>query len=628
MSEKTSVVRYDKDGGKVDMKLQNEDAASCVRLRNEADPVGIHFENISCSVRAGLSFWRNERKLILKSVSGDFEAGKFTAIIGPSGSGKSTLMDIISGYRLKDVTGNVYVNGSQSNIKQLTKKSGYIMQDDKLQQLLTIEEAMMFAANVKLRANLRISAKRAMVMEILKNFSLVDHIHTLTKNLSGGQRKRLAIALELISNPPVLFLDEPTSGLDSKAAKQCLEILRQLSFEGRTVVCSIHQPSTLMLNLFHNAYMLADGRCVYQGSVNNFLPFLTANELECPVYHNPVEFLIEICVFAPETHINGLVNSINNGKSQEWLDNPTCWTSIPLEKSRENVSRKNSKVQRIQYATPFFLQLFHLLKRIFLISSRDRFLTYLALGANIATGLALGGFFYNIGNNAKKVFVNLNVVFLWVMFVMYNALTSRVVTFPNELPVIKREHFNRWYSLKAYFIASTIGDIPVQVICVSLFMSIVYYLTGQPVEIKRFSYSTLTLILIAIIFQDYGICVGTLLDVQTGFIFGVFSTFPWVMFSGFFLYARDTPQIFRKLFDLSIVRRGFEAIVISLIGFDRKPFACYDVFCAFRFPEFVSRIIDIDLDNFEKDIMFLVITLLITKLCCFFALMYKISWKR
>lgn len=59
MSEKTSVVRYDKDGGKVDMKLQNEDAASCIRLRNEADPVGIHFENISCSVRAGLSFWRN-----------------------------------------------------------------------------------------------------------------------------------------------------------------------------------------------------------------------------------------------------------------------------------------------------------------------------------------------------------------------------------------------------------------------------------------------------------------------------------------------------------------------------------------------------------------------------------------
>ncbi|XKL67552.1 hypothetical protein PGB90_003043 [Kerria lacca] len=614
------------------------DDTTCIPFEKKTDVINIHFENITFTVPVNkYNFCRKRKKDILKNISGDFQSGKLTAIIGPSGSGKSTLMDIISGFRLRNVSGCIYVNGKEKNIKQLTKKSSYIMQDDVLQPLITVLEAMMFAANIKLQQNLSDNYKRCRVTKILKNFSLDEQTNTLTQNLSGGQRKRLAIALELISNPPILFLDEPTSGLDSKSAKQCLEILRGLSEEGRTIVCSIHQPSTSLLNLFHNAYMLSNGKCIYQGKVDNLIPYLKMNDIECPVYHNPVEYgngktkviaLIEICVFASEMEVDQLVQSVDNGKSQKWLENTSRSDSIP--NTIENMENEISSdfEEHFQYSTSFTHQFCCLLKRIALVSSRDMFLTHLIFASNIIVGLGLGTFLLNIGNDGSRVMTNFNLLFFCLMFVMYNALTSRIVTFPQEMLLIKRECFNRWYSLNAYYLASTMGNIPVQTIGVISFVLIVYYFSGQPLEWFRFSLAILILVLLALIFQDYGICVGTLFNVQNGLVVGIFSTTPWVMFSGFLLYYRDTPPMFSWLFKTSVLRRAFEALAISVYGFNRKPLECSKIYCHFKYPDFFLKNVDVDCNDFYVDLSIMLFSILLVKLCCYLALKYKISTKR
>lgn len=132
---------------------------------------------------------------------------------------------------------------------------------------------------------------------------LNETLGTRCSSLSGGERKRLSIALEMIDDRPVLYCDEPTSGLDSSAAAYTIHMLRTLSQdEGRTVVCTIHQPSASIYEMFDSVYVLATGRCIYRGSAPETVPYLSAElGLDCPRYHNPADFCT-FCFILQELH--------------------------------------------------------------------------------------------------------------------------------------------------------------------------------------------------------------------------------------------------------------------------------------------------------------------------------------
>lgn len=220
--------------------------------------INVEFQNLTYSVKN--NGYKSETIEILKSIHGVFQAGHLTGILGPSGSGKTTLLNILSGYISSGSSGIIKVNGKLRQMETFRKVSAYIMQEDAIPNFLSVDEIMMLSAKLKLGNKVPLAEKEIIIKEILTVLGLQNCNRTRTENLSGGERKRLSIALELVNNPPIIFLDEPTTGLDTVAAKQCIDTLNILSSQGRTVICTIHQPpSSLCQNfnqLMDNAFIV------------------------------------------------------------------------------------------------------------------------------------------------------------------------------------------------------------------------------------------------------------------------------------------------------------------------------------------------------------------------------------
>ncbi|ALC37935.1 CG31689 [Drosophila busckii] len=597
-------------------------------------PVDIEFCDISYSVPAGQL---RGNKTILKSVSGKFRNGQITAIMGPSGAGKSTLMNILAGYKTSQLSGSVLINGKERNLRRFRKLSCYIMQDDVLIAQLTVREAMMVAANLKLGKNMIAYAKCVVVEEILDTIGLKESASTFTCNLSGGQRKRLSIALELVNNPPVMFFDEPTSGLDSSTCFQLISLLKSLARGGRTIVCTIHQPSARLFEKFDHLYLLAQGQCMYEGRVAGLVPYLSSLGYECPSYHNPADYVLEVAsgeygeavpklVQAPIADdddaaagsadelaelkpprleaqqsqnsdcsvINNLpanedscsFNSSKGAQSQNAIAGSNsnavvgCMTSL-LDSHESVVTLPN----KTGFPTSGWQQFWILLKRSFRTIMRDRMLTHMRLFSHVIVGAIIGMIYYDVGNEASKIMSNAGCIFFVSLFTTFTAMMPTILTFPTEMSVFVREHLNYWYSLKAFYFAKTIADIPFQIVFSSVFVLVVYYLTSQPMELERVSMFVIICVLNSLVAQSLGLLIGAGMNVETGVFLGPVTTIPTILFSGFFVNFDTIPTYLQWVTYVSYVRYGLEGAMVSIYGMDRAKLHCNEIYCHHRVPK-------------------------------------------
>ena len=625
-------------------------------------PVEIEYDNLTYSVperhtRRWIGQCRSY-KTILKGISGKIKPGELTAIMGPSGAGKSTLMNILAGYRTSNIMGDLNINGKPRDARRFRKMSSYIMQsDESLAPHLTVGEAMSVASKLKLGDDKTTEAKKTVVNEILDTLGLDDCYNTRTSMLSGGQRKRLAIALELVNNPPVMFFDEPTSGLDSSSCLQCISLLKQLAREGRTIVCTIHQPSARILEMFDKLILLSEGQTIYRGTVKGLVPFLSSMGFKCPPFHNPADFVMEIASGDYGENVLGkLVTAVDNGKCNNLgtegrypstLEMPTSGLksknerngpvsesmptaldedeklcldeeiSINLKSAISNASdddfiqaSSNSKDLTISipimendntlskelqcdngketakeseltisikkatkdtdnsamaieipeeengngleppssclltgslesidnhcktFPTSTWTQIGILTKRTFISIIRDETLTKMRAFSHVAVGLLLGSLYWNVGNEASKVMNNSAMLFFCMLFSMFTAMMPTVMTFPMEMETFKREHLNYWYSMKAYYVAKSIADLPFQIVYPLIFITIVYFMTGQPLDPMRFGMIALMCILTSLAAQSCGLVIGCAYELNTAVYMGPITTIPILLFSG------------------------------------------------------------------------------------------------
>lgn len=191
-------------------------------------------------------------------------------------------------FRPKSLQGSILVNNEELGQQNYRKLVAYNTQEATLLPNLTVEETLEYA--VELRTRSTAAEKRKIVDEIISVLALQKSAHSQARVLSGGGQKRLSIGQDLISNPKILLFDEPTSGLDSESSYQIVSHLKELTKQDRCVISVIHQPSSDLLELYDDLYVVYDGRCMYRGSLQDLIPWYESAGIVCPQYYNRADF--------------------------------------------------------------------------------------------------------------------------------------------------------------------------------------------------------------------------------------------------------------------------------------------------------------------------------------------------
>lgn len=439
---------------------------------NENSPTVLTFSNIRVSTKTG------NKKVLLHDVSGTITGG-FWAIMGSSGGGKTTLLSTLSlrlDHNFMDIQGEIRLNGREYNKNTLKAMSAYVMQDDLLHAELTVKETLHYAALLRTPETLSREERSAREAEVLKLMGITHCCDTIVgntrkKGISGGERKRLCVAIELLNHPKLVFLDEPTSGLDSTTALSVCQALKNLSDIGEcTVVCTIHQPQPKIFSLFDNLILMKQGNIVYQGAAKKATNFLLQLGMPLPPDVSLADYLLD--VVNPNKEDGDKVDEfrlsppvdLSTGYEKQWFSEhgTTSWFNqykVLIRRNCQQYFRRKDNIVMNFLAT-----------------------SLIALFVSLGVWRHIGTTNASIATRAPSLF------FTCVTQGVLGSLQA-INSFPGERAIMLRERQSGAYHVSSYFMAKTTVDMVTQLWPPILFSCIVYFAIGyQPLARKFFMY--------------------------------------------------------------------------------------------------------------------------------------------
>ncbi|XVF67240.1 hypothetical protein PTKIN_Ptkin10aG0104700 [Pterospermum kingtungense] len=518
---------------------------------------------------------RKNRRSILQGLHGYARPGELLAVMGPSGSGKSTFLDALAG-RLGSHTrqaGDILVNGQKQTMAYGT--SAYVTQDDALIQTLTVREAVCYSAHLQLPDTMSRLEKKERAEMTIKEMGLQNAMNTRIggwggKGLSGGEKRRVRICIEILKRPKLLFLDEPTSGLDSAASYHVMSRIASLNqADGikTTIIASIHQPSNEVFKLFHNLFLLSEGKTMYFGAISAANEFFASNGFPCPTLQNPSDhFLKTINKDFDEDIEQGFVDAIPTEEVINILVSSYKSSDICQHVEREilQIYKQDSKaVEKEKRHANFFMQIHVLTRRSFINMYRDPSYFWLRLAFYIGMALSLGTIYDNIGLSYGSI-QERGGVLTFVTTIMTLMAIGGFPSFVEEMKVFERERLNGHYGVIAFLFSNTVSALPFLAVISLISGAVSYYIPGLHKGYDHFLFYFLTLFACMMLVESLMMVVACLVpNFLMGITIGVGIQGLMALVGGFFLSPADIPRPVLKypLHHISFHKYAFQGLV-------------------------------------------------------------------
>jgi ABC-type multidrug transport system ATPase subunit len=466
-----------------------------LRSAEEVRPVDIMLDKFALDLDKRSALGKKlPTKTILHPLTAHFQPGLLNVIMGPSGSGKTSLLNSMA-LRLHNSIGTQYkqsgdmrFNGAVPSDSVMRSVCSYVCQDDDaLLPSLTVRETLQFSARLRLPSFMTTAQKHERAEEVLLKLGLKDCADNLIgsdliKGISGGEKRRVSIAVQILTDPRVLLLDEPTSGLDAFTASSIMEVLQGLSNEGRTLILTIHQSRSDIFKQFGTVLLLARGGSpVYAGNAVGMLPHFDGLGFPCPTTTNPADFALDLITIdlqqssreeATRTKVRTLITSWSSGDFNEAY-NPTT-ISTPAELGA-----------LVRKPTSFLKAYPILVHRAFINFRRQPPLLTVRIMQVIGLGIILTLFFAPLKHDYFSVQTRLGFIQEFCAFYFVGMLQN-VAVYPNEKDVFYRENDDGTYGVEAFLAQYITLEVPFEIGTSFVFAILVDLAVGLPRTTQMF----------------------------------------------------------------------------------------------------------------------------------------------
>lgn len=551
--------------------LQHASYGSSPGHRRQVQGVALHWRHLTYTVTVGFGK-RRRTKTVLLSANGWAQPGRLLAVLGGTGSGKSSLLNALAGRLPKGgcLEGEVLADG-QPLTEAFRSNCGYVMQDDVLFSNLTVQETLEFAASIRLPASVSVATKQQLVADAMASLGLTGVADTLVGNawvrgVSGGERKRVHIASEVLANQGLLFADEPTSGLDAFQAHNIVAALRALAGDGRTVVATMHQPRSSIWALFDHLLVLSEGRTLYHGPAADAPGHFAAAGYACPPGYNPADLILDV---TSRDHRTPESQAATERRVQLLADlyalRPAAEPSQPEDSGSTAPPRQPqaaSGTRRFANSAPreFWL----LLGRAWRQSSRARLEQIISTVQTVFVAAMLAWLWSGMSQSEPGgVQDEVGVLFMCVVTTAMNVMMGALISFTFDKPTVDRECAARAYRMLPYYLSRLACDTPLRAGQGLLFSAVIYYAVGLNPRASAFFIFCALIVCIGLAGQALGMAVSVALPMAIAMAVAPFIVIFLMLFSGFYVNDATLPAVLRWIKYISHLFWGLVGLAVN-----------------------------------------------------------------